>query len=87
VQKDNLHVLEKYIDAQADIREHSSYRILETKGEEEVLFDLIEYLDCVIDKLNNLYSSIGMEKQCSKKSTAKSRWTATFQESLKFSFS
>lgn len=32
------------------MREHTQYRINEIKGEEEVYFDVIEYLDLVIDK-------------------------------------
>lgn len=45
-----MSLLEKYIDGQADVREHSQYRLPEIKGEEEVYFDVIEFLDCVFDK-------------------------------------
>ncbi|CAD8112881.1 unnamed protein product [Paramecium primaurelia] len=50
VQKETVSLLEKYIDGQADVREHSQYRLPEIKGEEEVYFDVIEFLDCVFDK-------------------------------------
>lgn len=50
VQRENSSLLDKYIEGQADVREHSAYRISEIKGEEEVYFDVVEYLDIVIDK-------------------------------------
>lgn len=38
----------------SDVHEYAQHRISEIKGDEEILFDVIEYLDCVIDKYYNL---------------------------------
>lgn len=32
------------------MRDYAQYRISDNKGDEEVLFDVIEYLDVVLDK-------------------------------------
>ncbi|CAD8190721.1 unnamed protein product [Paramecium octaurelia] len=49
-QKETVSVLENYIEGQEDMREYCQYRIPEIKGQEQVYFDVIEYLNCVFDK-------------------------------------
>ncbi|CAK91642.1 unnamed protein product (macronuclear) [Paramecium tetraurelia] len=50
LQKETVSVMDSYIESQADMNEYSQYRIPEIKGQEEVYFDVIEYLNCVLDK-------------------------------------
>jgi AP-3 complex subunit mu len=52
--KDQFQVLDKFVEQCADVRDHSQYRITDIRGDEEVFFDVIEYLDCVIDKYRSL---------------------------------
>jgi len=50
IQKDQKQVLDLFIDSVSDVHDYAQHRISEIKGDEEILFDVIEYLDCVIDK-------------------------------------
>ena len=45
----SVNVLEKYVDSMSDIREEN-WAVSDIKTDNEILFDVIEYLDIVIDK-------------------------------------
>ena len=52
--KDNIQFLEKYVEAVSDVKPYSIWRISDYKASEELYFDVIEYIDCILDK-NNQY--------------------------------
>ena len=45
----SVNVLEKYVDSMSDIREEN-WVVSDIKTDNEILFDVIEYLDIIIDK-------------------------------------
>eukprot|EP01016_Furgasonia_blochmanni_P011725 TRINITY_DN1542_c0_g1_i10.p1 TRINITY_DN1542_c0_g1~~TRINITY_DN1542_c0_g1_i10.p1 ORF type:complete len:333 (-),score=126.57 TRINITY_DN1542_c0_g1_i10:135-1133(-) len=54
--KENTGVLEKFVDTISDQRDYSLFRTTTSHISEEVLFDVIEYVDCVMDKNGNIIS-------------------------------
>ena len=49
--------LEKFIESMSDIRQEK-WQISRPSVNEEILFDLVEYLDCIIDKYFNFTPKI-----------------------------
>ena len=45
--------LEKYVDSMGDIRQEK-WAVNRPSVNDEILFDLVEYVDCIIDKYNSL---------------------------------
>lgn len=48
--KDNIQILEKYAEAISDVKPHAIWRISDYKASEEIFFDVVEYIDCIIDR-------------------------------------
>ncbi len=48
-EKENSDALEKYIESMSDVRQEK-WNSGHSTSNEEILFDLIEYIDCLIDK-------------------------------------
>lgn len=46
--------LEKYVDSMGDIRQER-WAVNRPSVPDEILFDLVEYVDCIIDKYSFLY--------------------------------
>ena len=46
----DLQHLKKYVDNLSDLKPYTKWRIPDIKGQDEILFDVVEYLDCVMDE-------------------------------------
>ncbi|KAL4464049.1 hypothetical protein ABPG74_005986 [Tetrahymena malaccensis] len=49
-QNENFKVLEKYIDGLNDVKDNHLHRIKDLKCREEILFDVVEFVDSIIDR-------------------------------------
>ena len=48
--KENSQILEKYVEGVSDIKQYATWRINDYKASEEIFFDVIEYIDCIMEK-------------------------------------
>ncbi|EAS07474.2 adaptor complexes medium subunit family protein (macronuclear) [Tetrahymena thermophila SB210] len=56
-QNENFKVLEKYIDGLSDVKDNHLHRIKDLKCREEILFDVVEFVDSIIDRQGNLINN------------------------------
>ena len=52
--KTDMEPLKKYVDNLSDMKPYTQYRIPDIKVQNEVLFDVVEYLDYVMDDRGNV---------------------------------
>jgi len=50
--KENSQILEKYVEGISDVKPYATWRINDYKASEEIFFDVIEYIDCIMEKFN-----------------------------------
>ncbi|KAL4510656.1 hypothetical protein ABPG72_004810 [Tetrahymena utriculariae] len=56
-QNENFKVLERYIDGLNDVKDNHLHRIKDLKCREEILFDVVEFVDSIIDRQGNLVNN------------------------------
>eukprot|EP01017_Pseudomicrothorax_dubius_P037888 TRINITY_DN5610_c0_g1_i4.p1 TRINITY_DN5610_c0_g1~~TRINITY_DN5610_c0_g1_i4.p1 ORF type:complete len:251 (-),score=63.82 TRINITY_DN5610_c0_g1_i4:61-813(-) len=55
-QSGNLQYLEKYAEAMNDVREFAAWRVPSMQEKDEIYFDLVEYIDAIVDKNGHIIS-------------------------------
>lgn len=48
--KESSAILEKYVEGISDIKPYAIWRVNDYKATEEIFFDVIEYIDCMMEK-------------------------------------